>query len=459
MSFLCRYAVLVLLLLSTANVPPTDATILEAVYWEVKPYIFINEKNETDGIIPRIFERAYHLCRDKIYNGTTNHTKDKTLMSFIHKERNRHDFNHLLHVGKYGVGKLENVSLNRAFWVPISSYVDAKHETYISDKKLKSFVLFKSKSVAVIVPRHAISLPNKIIRGIQSCRQIFVIALILAVFFGMLVWFLEHFRNNDYPKTFYKGCFVALWWSMVSMTTVGYGDVVPQSAIGRFVGISWLFVGMMIGCVMTATMTDVVSGVEDLSVYGKTVSVLSDSYEQKIASQDYRANVVPADSYEEVIHLVRRGKAFAAMINADVAAWYQEFINADIDGSPLHIVETLPANININCLAASKPDPIVQEMFKCMYAGRDEIYESSYDYFQRYCHIDKLYIGSMVDILWSSTFIQGLLAVILIMVIVGLLSDLFNYISHKSTEDKEKTLKRTGISGSASMNGIKGVHV
>lgn len=429
----------------------THALFLETVYWEVKPYIFVNENNETDGIIPRMFERAFHLCRDKVFNGT-NHTV-KTFIKYRHKEKSRHSFHNLLREGEYGVGNLENVSLKRAFWVPISTYIDAKHEPFVTQKKLKSFRMVKSKSIAVIVPRHVISLPNKIIRGIKGCQQIVVITLILAVFFGILVWFLEHFKNKNFPKTFYKGSMAALWWSMVSMTTVGYGDIVPQSPFGRFIGISWLFVGLMIGCVMTATMTDVVSGVGDLTVYGKTVSVLSDSYEEKIASKDYRANVIPAESYEDVIHLVRRGKVFAAMINSDVAAWYQELINADIDGSPLHIVETLPAHININCLVASNPDPHIQKMFKCMYDRQDEVYESSYEYFQRYCHIEKLYIGSMMDILWSSTFIQGLLAVILVMIIVGLTSDLFNYISEKVTEKKEERARIIHDNGHCTING------
>ena len=407
---------------------------LDVIYWEIKPYIFRNERGEMDGIVPRIFQLAHHLCR-KVVNGT-EHLHD--FARYAHPEKNRHDFRDLLHFGKYGHDKLGNVTESNAFWVPVFSYVDAQRERFVDEKKLTSFRLLQSKHIAVIVPRYMISLPNKIVKGILSCQQIFVIAFILAVLFGIIVWFLEHFNNTDYPEEFYKGCLTSLWWSMVSMTTVGYGDVVPKSFCGRMVGIAWLFVGLMLGCVMTATMTDVVAGVDDIKIYGKTVSVLSDSYEEKIASKDYGALTVSASSYEDVIMQVRRGKTFAALINADVAAWYQESITDGNNPNPLHIVKLLPANINVNCLVAAEPNPLIREVFKCMFKQKEEVYDSSYEYFQRYCNTETLFIGSMLDILHDSSVFQGLIAVIFIVIFLGLLSDMWKYFNRKITVDKER---------------------
>jgi voltage-gated potassium channel len=37
---------------------------------------------------------------------------------------------------------------------------------------------------------------------------------------------------------------LALWWSVVTVATVGYGDVVPESAPGRFVGVVVMLFGM-----------------------------------------------------------------------------------------------------------------------------------------------------------------------------------------------------------------------
>lgn len=58
-------------------------------------------------------------------------------------------------------------------------------------------------------------------------------------------WWLE-FRPDGR-----EGLFEALWWTVVTMTTVGYGDYVPQTVPGRILGIMVMFCG--IGLVSTLT--------------------------------------------------------------------------------------------------------------------------------------------------------------------------------------------------------------
>ncbi len=45
----------------------------------------------------------------------------------------------------------------------------------------------------------------------------------------------------------------ALWWSVVTMSTVGYGDVFPVTASGRLVGVAMMIVGVSMLGVTTAT--------------------------------------------------------------------------------------------------------------------------------------------------------------------------------------------------------------
>jgi voltage-gated potassium channel len=44
----------------------------------------------------------------------------------------------------------------------------------------------------------------------------------------------------------------ALWWSVTTVTTVGYGDVVPASPAGRLVGAVLMFVGIGSFALLTA---------------------------------------------------------------------------------------------------------------------------------------------------------------------------------------------------------------
>jgi polar amino acid transport system substrate-binding protein len=101
------------------------------------------------------------------------------------------------------------------------------------------------------------------------------------VLVALLIWALERKSN---PKEFggagkmYRGIGSALWWSAVTMTTVGYGDLAPRSPAGRLVAITWMFVSLFLVSWFTASMAStltaerldaspgsfVVRGVDDL---------------------------------------------------------------------------------------------------------------------------------------------------------------------------------------------------
>ena len=46
--------------------------------------------------------------------------------------------------------------------------------------------------------------------------------------------------------------FDAIWWSLVTITTVGYGDLYPETFWGRIIGIVFIFMGFIIFSTFTA---------------------------------------------------------------------------------------------------------------------------------------------------------------------------------------------------------------
>jgi hypothetical protein len=92
----------------------------------------------------------------------------------------------------------------------------------------------------------------------RSARKIFVffsLVIILATIFGCLIYVVEGSENGFHtiPKSIY--------WAIVTITTVGYGDIVPQTAIGRAISA----IGMLIGYAVIAVPTGIVTAELTLS--------------------------------------------------------------------------------------------------------------------------------------------------------------------------------------------------
>jgi voltage-gated potassium channel len=70
---------------------------------------------------------------------------------------------------------------------------------------------------------------------------------VLSVGAGVLVWLID---RRDF-HTLGDG----LWWALVTLATVGYGDIVPHTEWGRVVGAAVIVVGVTFLSVLTATIT------------------------------------------------------------------------------------------------------------------------------------------------------------------------------------------------------------
>jgi voltage-gated potassium channel Kch len=84
--------------------------------------------------------------------------------------------------------------------------------------------------------------------SIGSAARLIVTATVLAVIVGgVAVWLLD---REEYPNLGR-----ALWFTLQTVTTVGYGDVTPTSAVGRAVGAIVMLVGIGFITIITASIT------------------------------------------------------------------------------------------------------------------------------------------------------------------------------------------------------------
>lgn len=86
-------------------------------------------------------------------------------------------------------------------------------------------------------------------------KVIFTLFMLLLLV-GFLIWFFEKDKNPDqFGGSPVSGIGSGFWWSAVTMTTVGYGDKSPRTLCGRFVGLIWMFVAIIVISSFTAAIT------------------------------------------------------------------------------------------------------------------------------------------------------------------------------------------------------------
>jgi voltage-gated potassium channel len=87
-------------------------------------------------------------------------------------------------------------------------------------------------------------------RRLTARRAAWVIAastFVLTIAGGVGAWLVDR-RDFD-------GVGDALWWAMQTVTTVGYGDVVPEHTTGRLIGVILMLQGIALLTVITASVT------------------------------------------------------------------------------------------------------------------------------------------------------------------------------------------------------------
>lgn len=84
----------------------------------------------------------------------------------------------------------------------------------------------------------------------------FIIQLLLLLISAGIMYYLEH---DAQPERF-SGIFDSLWWGLIPLTTVGYGDVYPVTPMGKLVSGILTFVGII---VMALPIGIISSGLEE----------------------------------------------------------------------------------------------------------------------------------------------------------------------------------------------------
>jgi voltage-gated potassium channel Kch len=89
------------------------------------------------------------------------------------------------------------------------------------------------------------------IRRVVATRRIFPVLVLITVCLSVLAGFVATLVDQEDFPSFGVG----VWWAIVTVATVGYGDVVPTTTWGRVVGSATIIVGVTFLSFLTATVT------------------------------------------------------------------------------------------------------------------------------------------------------------------------------------------------------------
>ncbi len=92
----------------------------------------------------------------------------------------------------------------------------------------------------------------RILRGNQVVQLAVLIFIVVNITAG-IVYYFEHQSNPEQFKSFED----ALWWSLVTVATVGYGDIVPKTEFGRIFASLTILSGVILISMFTATISSV----------------------------------------------------------------------------------------------------------------------------------------------------------------------------------------------------------
>ena len=154
---------------------------------------------------------------------------------------------------------------------------------------------------------------------------LFAVAVMIA---AHLIWLLERRHNSDFAIPYRRGIWDSFYWSVVTMSTVGYGDKVARGTRGRVLALVWITLGTLIFASFTAAISsslavnELKSEISEPSdLRGKKVATATHS-----AAQTYLPSIgvgpVVVSNIEDAYPMLRDGDVDAVVFDAPVLRYH-----------------------------------------------------------------------------------------------------------------------------------------
>lgn len=164
------------------------------------------------------------------------------------------------------------------------------------------------------------------LRRLVSDRFLYSVASLFALLalIGVLIWLAERRRNAQFRGGLARGIGSGLWWSAVTMTTVGYGDKAPVTTVGRGIAIVWMFASVIIISGFTAAIASALTvgglkhPIRDLNgLYDTRVVTLANSTSGEFLTS-YRIRHKTVQELRQALNQLAAGDVDAVLYDAPI---------------------------------------------------------------------------------------------------------------------------------------------
>lgn len=157
----------------------------------------------------------------------------------------------------------------------------------------------------------------------QKISYFMLLILAILFLFANIIWFIE-LKSEVFHSSYLTGIGEALWWAVTTVSTVGYGDFVPHTAMGRLFSAFIIIIGISAFGLLIAKLSSLftlikmqyqINSYQDLA--GKKVATKAHTTAQ---DELYKigAKVIPVNEIEHAYKLLEAGKVDAVVFDAPV---------------------------------------------------------------------------------------------------------------------------------------------
>ncbi|WP_405397219.1 transporter substrate-binding domain-containing protein [Maribacter sp. Asnod2-G09] len=188
-----------------------------------------------------------------------------------------------------------------------------------------------------------------------------LILLFIIFLFGVLGWLFERKKNPEAFRPGRSGLWDGMWWSAVTLTTVGYGDKAPVTKFGKITALVLMFGGLLFISGLTAsiasslTVNQLTNNPDGFNEFkGRAVGTITNSGTENFLSEHFFKDIHTYPNVPIGLKNLDQGNIKAFIYDESILKYA---IQRD---STLHKLELLPVKFDIQFYAFGLPKTHVE---------------------------------------------------------------------------------------------------